>query len=1404
MIAAKQYDMVIGVDIHLVQPPGPSPPIPIPHPFVGMVFDPMEFIPFVGADIFVNGMPAAGAGGGGVALPVHIPIGGTFIKPVDSDCEVFMGSSTVTINGSPMSFMGMPTLSCSCIGMPPPPRPKKKGGKVGLKLPTSTLLAIPAGPVVLVGGPPTVSLMDIAMKGAMMGFKFFKKTKLSKKISNKIHEAASKVTKHLPENMRNKIHKGICAVTGHPVEIATGKVFTDLVDFELPGPIPLRWERTWYSVSSYQGSLGHGWHHQYDLSLHYRAEEGNLMLRMADGRNLFFDIPRLGESIYNRQEQMTLQRQEEGFVVTDREGLCYDFDVLRVGDLQDGWSPLRRISDRAGFQVTFKHSHSGYLKSITDSAGRVLPITTDSQGRITAVQAPHPDTPGETVTLVSYTYSPDGDLIRSMDALGESFHYAYQNHLLIKETNRNGLSFQFEYDGKDVHARCLRTWGDGGIYDHQLTYFNEEKYTVVENSLGHRTEYHWNDDGQVWKTVDPLGHEQLTRYGAFSQVVSEVDELQRATHYQYDELANRTGILYPDGSTLQMAYEENQLVAATDQIGGQWAWQYNEARQLIGRADPQGHTTTYQYEEGLLSAIVDTVGGRTQLGYDQHHNLTTLTTPDGATSRWAYDALGRCTLATDPKGNRQQRRFNLQGWVRRVDEPDGNVRKLRYDAEGNVIRVTDQQHDVRFEYTSMSRLQARIEAGTRVGFHYNTEEDLTGITNEHGHVYRFELDERGDVVTESGFDGLTRRYQRDAAGQVAAVIRPGDRRTDYTYDPVGRVVGIHHHDGSQETYAYRPDGELLLAHNDHIKVGFERDELGRVLQERQAGFVLESTYNELGIRTHLQSSLGADIHFTRNAMGDVEQVQGQVNGQQGWSAQFQRDLMGLELNRQLPGGVRSEWQRDQLGRPTAHKTYTAGGRLSRTRTYTWEANDRLRQIVDGDKGTFLFEYDVFGNLSAATYPDGAREWRTPDAVGNLFRDPSQKDRKYGPAGQLLEAKGTRYEYDPEGNLVKKIQRDGSTWHYHWNAAGRLRQVVRPDGATIAFTYDALGRRISKTYRGKMTCWVWDGNVPLHEWGESGSVPAWLRQSDGSLVGMESVGVSLTGMEQGEGVRGSVGVSEQGQGVGVPHAQTQTQTLPTQTSKPNLTTWLFEPESFAPLAKLRNGQHFGIVTDHLGTPAAMYSREGEKVWEMDLSIYGKVRNLEGWREACPFRYPGQYEDVETGLYYNRFRYYDPEMGGYVSQDPIRLSSGLTQLYDFPRNPNISYDLYGLMVLYHFTSEAGLEGMNNSTKLLPSSGAKNARFGNGQYFTDISPDNIGGDTLRDLSEADIKAGKISKGQLAVVLYGDARKTKSLSHFVAIDLTGLEVEEVRPGTFLIKSDEPLDISNRIVKVGKTCGNG
>jgi len=1006
----------------------------------------------------------------------------------------------------------------------------------------------------------------------------------------------------------------------------------------------LVFERVWYSTSTYVGPLGHGWHHSYDAGLY--ADADAVLYRTPDGRIVDLQPLDPGGEYYERMERLTVARDEAGYRLRDADGLTYRYAPVSNGQPEALVTyALTDVVSRAGHRVSLSYDDRGRLVELVDSGGRSVRFEHDERGQITAMTAPHPDRPGERFPVARYGYDELGNLVSMTDALGRVFRYAYLGRLLVAETDRTGLSFYFEYDGTDEHARCVRTWGDGGIYDHRLRY--EPGLTTVVNSLGHATR-HEHEGGLVVRRVDALGGQWLTRF-EYHQPVEQTDPLGRVTIREYDQRGNEIRTMMPDGAVVLARFDERDLpVAATDAVGGRWAWAYDDAGLLTERRDPLGRTWTFGYTGGLLTSMADPAGGLTRLRFDEQGSVAQFTAPDGGSVGWRRDALGRPVTVTDPLGNEQRRAYDLASRVLRVDEPDGNVRELSYDGEGNLLRAVDRLYDVAFAYQGMGRLASRTQAGTTVRFEYDTEEQLTGIVNEHGHVYRFDHGPTGEVTAERGFDGVMRLYERDVVGRVVSVRRASGVVSRYRYDDADRVVEVEHSDGSVERFGYRPDGALMSADNGTGTVAFERDLLGRVTMEFQGPHWVASQYDPLGLRVRMRSSLGADQTIERNVMGDVTAVSAA-----GFTAQFTRDALGQELTRDLPGSVHARWHRDRLGRPVRQEIRAVAGAV-RDRTYDWDVDDRLRGITDSMTGPIAYQHDALGQLSSARYPDGRVELRMPDAVGNLFRTNDRTDRTYGPAGQLLEStddtgRRIRYTYDPEGNLTSKQASDGETWTYHWNPTGHLAEVVRPDRSVVSFTYDALGRRTSKTYRGQTTHWVWDGNVPLHEWVEGTLQPTPV------LIGVPAAGVAtqreamLTEyLQRGPPERGT-------------------------TDSP--ITWLFEPDTFAPLARLADGRRESIITDHLGTPITLLDDTGTPTWNATLTTWGNPTPTTGQPWRCPFRWPGQYEDPETGLHYNRFRYYDPGTGQYTSQDPIGLAGG-ENACTYPLDPLTAIDPYGL--------------------------------------------------------------------------------------------------------------------------------
>ena len=342
---------------------------------------------------------------------------------------------------------------------------------------------------------------------------------------------------------------------------------------------------------------------------------------------------------------------------------------------------------------------------------------------------------------------------------------------------------------------------------------------------------------------------------------------------------------------------------------------------------------------------------------------------------------------------------------------------------------------------------------------------------------------------------------------------------------------------------------------------------------------------------------------------------------------------------------------DNVGRP-AHQRIRHNGRTQYDKSYLWGDNLRLLQTLDTiNRRSVRYDYDTFGSLSGAVYGDGSRQWRNPDAMGNVYDSPDRTDRSYGRGGQLREDKKWRYYYDSHGNLVlKTMRRSGPSletgmrdeflaWQsgdyaYTWQGNGMLRSVTRPDGKTVTFKYDALGRRIEKVFDGRVYRYLWDGDVILHEW------------------------------DYAEADRPNTVVTETGE-----------VTLDRPEPVENLITWVYDSDSYVPTAKIVGDRHYSIVSDYIGRPVQVYDDKGNVVWQADYDIYGNLRNLHGSRKFIPFRQLGQYEDDETGLYYNRFRYYDPRIGNYISQDPIRLAGGNPTLYGYVEDCNKLVDILG---------------------------------------------------------------------------------------------------------------------------------
>lgn len=1268
MLALFFYHPVVGVDIHWTMVPTPAGPVPtpLPHPFTGLVEDWLGMA--IGAAIsgamsaalggsvqgpvFINGMPAANTGTDGKNTPVmpHIPTPpGTGWAPVpagikppipgkppdpgvptptpSNDTTMITGSKTVYISGTNACRLGDLSMSC---GEP-------------VRLPSSTSIAFPLGAPVLIGGPPALDFT-----AALMGMI------RTQWVSGRLHA----LMKAEPGSWRSKI---ICFFTGHPVDVVSGFVMTGHVDYELPGPIPFKFERTYYSCSKYNGPLGHRWAHSYDQFL--RLEKDRIVLHSGDGRELYFEAIAQGRRTENRPERLGLVNEGAFFYVdtSDCLRLCFQ-DIGRLNRTL----PLTYIENSKGDRIDLRYNEYGNLISVSDSSGRTIGFRNDAQGRLVSLTVPHPQFEDQAAEVARFEYDLEANLVKSYDALGHFCQYKYKYHLLVQEINRCGFSFYFAYDGIDNDSRCVRTWGDGGVYDHMLTYSHANSLTLVDDSLGHTRSFNYNNAGLVTKIVDARGFANEFVYNDYGEIIKEIDPLGNTKTYGYDERGNIVNVLAADGASLQVVYNEyNKPAKLIDAVGGVWDWRYDKLGRLTKRTDSLGHLNRYKYESTILTSFIDPNGEVTEHRYDIQGNLVSTSTSEGSPRLWRYDYLGRIVNAEDSSGSSFSCRYDLLGNIVEAIMPDGNRIQYRYDPEGNILHRKDMHSEVEYTYTGTGRLSSRTEADSSVSLSYDKEARLIEITNENGDVYSFSLDENGEVVREQSFDGIWYSYRRDPAGRIIEKRTNSRQSVHYTYDAVDRITDVEYQDGTKEHYSYRRDGQLSKAVNNNITVKFERDKLGRIIKEWQGHYWVASEYDANGNRTRIRSTHGIVLDVQRNSIGDVIGVEfglglDQPRLKPTWKTEYIRDSMGSVIEQKYPGGISSCWKRDDLGRPLQHKvSRTIHSMLSTN--YTWDMDYRLRRVVNADYRSTTYIHNALGELVSAAHSDGTIEPRFPDRIGNLFQTEECVDRLYGPAGQLIELYSTdetvRFEYDIEGNLSKVIKPSDLSSAYEWDAAGLLKRAVCADEKSVEFIYDALGRRISKSSKGRVTHWLWDGNNILHEWNNAINTTNNTNTQQRAEIAIDAVNGERNGAEQ-------KNIDRLG------HSGVQCCL-----SNNELVTWIFEPDTFVPIAKMLGDDKYAIITDHLGTPIAMFNILGEIVWQAELNVYGELNIVMGSKEDCPFRWPGQYEDIETNLYYNRFRYYDPRIGCYISQDPLQVWGGLNS-YQYVHDPLNWFDPFGL--------------------------------------------------------------------------------------------------------------------------------
>lgn len=832
------------------------------------------------------------------------------------------------------------------------------------------------------------------------------------------------------------------------------------------------------------------------------------------------------------------------------------------------------------------------------------------------------------------------------------------------------------------------------------------RYDAADNLLavidpsGATTRYRYDGEHNPVAITDPAGQVWQREYDGRHQLLAETDPAGRRSSWRYDA--------------------RGQLVGSTDARGGSRTMAYNRSGQLLAYTDCSGHTTRYSYDRlGRPLGSTDPAGQTTHVVTDRLGRIISLQQPDGSRSTWQYDAQGRLAGFTDPLGRSARQTYNGQGLPQTLTDPLGQTLTFHYNSALQLVALENQN-------------------GERTTFRYDTEGRLREETAFDGQLTRHAYSDSGQLL-ESRQGKLHFLYRRDELGRllrrtVQAEGEPGRLESIFRYDALGRLVAAAN-DQVRLTFAYDATGQLLEETQSLcLKSGGTRLERCFTLRhELNALGQRSATTLPHGRRLDLQRYgpghwIGA--LWNGRPLVDVERDALHRELVRTWAWQPAPGADGT-----TPPRLERSW--DSLSRPARWRLTGLQGETLSARSWRYDPAGQMLAFEDLRRGEFHYAYDAAGQLRQARQP-GLEETFAFDPAGNLMFLPQEASRPAlantagrdhahwdqgldfleqpapavpGPLppvrhNQLLRYAEGAYRYDARGNVINKLHQAQAGQapqhlHLHYDLDNRLSRALRPQpGGTLEalYTYDPLGRRVAKQVRSlvptasashalqveqeQLTCFVWDGDLLLQEIADDHTlthlyepesfvpyaqvlspVPATLY--DPATVRAEQDRLERQAAEQQTEAETLAWLA-----LTQPAAHTQLQaTLAERDAQRQAQARQQQDEQAAA------DQVCYLLTDPLGTPQEAYSPDGRCLWQARYKAWGRIFKLDHAAIHQPLRFQGQYHDEETGLHYNRHRYYDPDSGRYLTQDPIGLEGGVN-VYNYPTNPVQRIDPLGL--------------------------------------------------------------------------------------------------------------------------------
>ena len=1051
-----------------------------------------------------------------------------------------------------------------------------------------------------------------------------------------------------------------------------------------------------------------------ELTGYVNFDGSKIHRELDDYKNLLAETDELGRTTqydYNQYSQISRIKRPDGGSTT----LHYDAQNHQVSE----------VTDTLGHSTHYTYDKRGNLVRVTDALQQSTHYELDPQGlpvRITDAKG----------GIAQLAYNPAGQVTSYTDCSQQTTHYRYDSlGNLLDVTNALGHSTRYEYDAL---SRLVALHPADGSTE-RYAYDSQGRLVTHTDAAGQSTRYELRADGLPTQRTNALGKTLRYDYdpaGRLAQLINENGAAYAFSYDNRDRLIKEQGF---DGRTTQYHYNSASellqkteapgapgIPSAADTTQAPHAIHTHYQRDAAGRVLQKriGKTTT-QYCYSPLGQLIAAKNQHShiQLAYDALGQLTSELAQNHGTSsqlQHQYDPLGNRTSTTLPDGRVINHLYYGSGHLHQINLDGEVISDMERDALHREVNRSQGQLHSQYGYDSMGRLtQQSIQQSIQNNGIYPLKPAIAPVDIAQAAIKTG----AGGVADANSL--ITRRYQYDALGQLQSQHSQRAGRAGhsqhYQYDALGRLE-----EASLQTGSGSTNGSG--SHSQHERFAF--DPAHNLVDESQASIATSANNNNNASQGSVPGRyennrlvVYQDKRYRYDQHGNLveKKIGAHTRIDLHWDDehQLQKSIKTTQTNTTKPHSEETRYAYDAFGRRVS-KTDALG-----TAHYHWDGNRLLGERKGQRSVLYIYEPGSFAPLAQVeTVQVQVGNVRTATANNTLTAQPLQAGNPASTAQIAL----------PIAKPVVKLassQRGISATSYVIDSnkpAQEAGQTSQPGqlGQLGGFALGGLGGLGSL-------------GVAANETGQPAApASAAAPQLTSQTVPFGDTAQSAQPAQSGFGALGmgaGLGLGAQSVATATPAAPAAakpataaTTTLatvvtttgattilgtqsPDQENKTAVGTSLVRATSYTkdsealaqiisppaapelPTFKTIQRIHY-YQNDQLGTPQELTSSQGDIRWSATYKAWGNTLKVE-WvasNEALepqdlaandpvhqPIRFQGQYFDQETGLHYNRFRYYDPDVGRFVSQDPIGLAGG-NNVYQYAPNPIGWIDPLGL--------------------------------------------------------------------------------------------------------------------------------